>query len=43
MKTNSAFRAFTERVGTQTEVLDLARQAIEVLGVQFPGTTIGYY
>jgi signal transduction histidine kinase len=39
----SAFRAFTEQVGTQTEVLDLARQAIEVLSVRFPGTTVGYY
>ena len=39
----TAFMAFTEQVGTQTDVLDLARQAIQVLSVQFPGTTVGYY
>jgi signal transduction histidine kinase len=39
----SAFMAFTEQVGTQTDVLDLARQAIEVLNVRFPETAIGYY
>ena len=38
-----AFAVYTEQIGTQTDVLGLARQAIEVLGVRFPGTSVGYY
>ena len=38
-----AFAAFTEAVGTETDVLTLARQAIAVLRTRFPDDTIGYY
>ncbi|GGL07964.1 GAF domain-containing protein [Deinococcus radiotolerans] len=38
-----AFTAFTEAVGTETDVLTLARQALAVLRTRFPHDTIGYY
>ncbi|GGM19263.1 hypothetical protein GCM10010841_29190 [Deinococcus aerophilus] len=38
-----AFAAFTEAVGTETDVLALAQQAITVLRTRFPDDTIGYY
>jgi PAS domain S-box-containing protein len=38
-----AFAAFTEAVGTETDVLALAEQAIAVLRTRFPDDTIGYY
>ena len=37
-----AFMAFTEAVGTQTDVLILAQQAIEVLGAYLPGSSASY-
>ena len=42
-RARAAFTAFTEAVGTQTDVLALARQAVEVLRVRFPQASIGYY
>lgn len=38
-----AFAAFTEAVGTQTDVLALARQAFEVLRGRFPHASVAYY
>ncbi|GGM20006.1 GAF domain-containing protein [Deinococcus aerophilus] len=38
-----AFAAFTEAVGTQTDVLALARQAFEVLRGRFAHASAGYY
>jgi PAS domain S-box-containing protein len=38
-----AFAAFTEAVGTETDVLTLAQEAIAVLRTRFPDDTIGYY
>ncbi len=38
-----AFAAFTEAVGTQTDVRVLARQAIQVLRGRFPQASVGYY
>ena len=39
----AAFMAFTEAVGTRTELAGLVMQASEVLRVRFPGASIGYY
>ena len=39
----AAFMAFTEAVGTRTDLTSLVVQAIEVLRVRFPGASIGYY
>ncbi|WP_019008360.1 PAS domain-containing sensor histidine kinase [Deinococcus aquatilis] len=38
-----AYVAFTEAVGTETDVLVLARQAIAMLQLRFPGGTVVYY
>jgi signal transduction histidine kinase len=38
-----AFVAFTEAVGSETELPTLVRQAIQVLEVRFPGVSIAYY
>ena len=38
-----AFAAFTEAVGTETDVYALAREALAVLRTRFPNDTIGYY
>ncbi len=42
-RAHEAFVAFTEAVGTQTDLLDLARQAIAVLRARFTDASIGYY
>jgi PAS domain S-box-containing protein len=42
-RAQTAFMAFTEAVGTETEVLGLARQAIEVLQAHFPNGSFSYY
>ena len=39
----AAFMAFTEAVGTKTDLVQLVRQAIEVLHVRFPGASVVYY
>jgi signal transduction histidine kinase len=38
-----AFMAFTEEVGTQTDLVQLVKQAIRVLEGRFPGSSIAYY
>lgn len=38
-----AFAAFTEAVGTETDVYALAREALAVLRTRFPDDSIGYY
>ena len=43
MRAQAAFVAFTEMVGTETGVLAIARQAIRVLRVRFPGSSVTYY
>ena len=43
MRAQAAFVAFTEAVGTETDMLTIAEQAIRVLRVRFPGASIGYY
>ena len=42
-RAREAFTAFTEAVGTQTDVLALAQQAIEVLHSRFAQASVGYY
>ncbi|GAA5534213.1 GAF domain-containing protein [Deinococcus aluminii] len=42
-RAQQAFIAFSEAAGTETDVLALVRQAIEVLRVRFPEGSIGYY
>jgi signal transduction histidine kinase/GAF domain-containing protein len=37
------FVAFTESVGTQTDLVQLVKQAIKVLEGRFPGVSIAYY
>ena len=39
----AAFMAFTEAVGTKTDLTELVQQAIVVLHVRFPGASIVYY
>jgi len=39
----AAFVRFTEEVGTETDVLSLAWQAVDVLSVLFPESSSGYY
>ncbi|MGY2897289.1 PAS domain-containing protein [Deinococcus sp. UYEF24] len=39
----AAFMAFTEAVGTQTDPIGLARQAIELLQDRFADADVGYY
>lgn len=38
-----AFAAFTEAVGSETEISALARRAVEVLLARYPGGTVVYY
>lgn len=42
-RAHEAFMAFTEAVGTETDLLALARQAIRVLRARFQDGSIGYY
>nr|WP_246363305.1 ATP-binding protein [Deinococcus budaensis] len=42
-RAQEAFVAFTEAVGTTTDVLDLTRQAIAALHTRFGGASVGYY
>lgn len=42
-RAHEAFVAFTEAVGTETDLLALARQAIAVSRDRFPSGSIGYY
>nr|WP_281416251.1 GAF domain-containing protein [Deinococcus aestuarii] len=42
-RAHEAFMAFTEAVGTETDLLTLARQAIAVLRARFQDGSIGYY
>nr|WP_256488188.1 GAF domain-containing protein [Deinococcus sp. HSC-46F16] len=42
-RAQAAFAAFTEAVGTETDVLALARQAIAVLRARFADASVGYY
>jgi GAF domain-containing protein len=39
----AAFLAFTETVGSETDLLVLVRQAFTVIQSRFPGSTVGYY
>ncbi|WP_407572679.1 GAF domain-containing protein [Deinococcus altitudinis] len=38
-----AFVAFSEAVGARTDLTELVNEAIKVLGVRFPGASVGYY
>ncbi|WP_407543159.1 GAF domain-containing protein (plasmid) [Deinococcus radiomollis] len=38
-----AFVAFTEAVGTRTDLVQLVQRAIRVLEVRFPGVSVAYY
>ena len=38
-----AFVAFTEAVGTRTDLVQLVQRAIRVLDVRFPGVSVAYY
>lgn len=42
-RAQEAFVAFTEAVGTETDLLALARQAITVLRARFQDSSVGYY
>ena len=42
-RAQEAFAAFTEAVGTETDVLVLAEQAVALLGMRFADCTCGYY
>ncbi|MFC4425674.1 GAF domain-containing protein [Deinococcus navajonensis] len=42
-RAHEAFVAFTEAVGTQTDVLALASEALKVLRTYFPDASVGYY
>ncbi|MFC4453438.1 GAF domain-containing protein [Deinococcus sonorensis] len=42
-RAQDAFMAFSDAIGTETDLLALARQAIEVLRARFPDASIGYY
>jgi signal transduction histidine kinase len=42
-RAQEAFVAFTEAVGSETDLQALVRQAIEVLDQRFPGASVGYY
>lgn len=42
-RAHEAFVAFTQAVGTQSDVLGLARQAIQVLRTRFNDPSVGYY
>lgn len=43
MRAQEAFMAFSEAIGSQTDVVALTRQAIEVLRVRFPTSSVAYY
>ncbi|GGR07990.1 GAF domain-containing sensor histidine kinase [Deinococcus ruber] len=43
MRAQAAFVAFTETVGTETGVMAIAQEAIRVLRVRFPGSSILYF
>jgi len=42
-RAHEAFVAFTEAAGSETDLLHLVKQAIEVLSVRFPGASVAYY
>ena len=43
MRAQEAFVAFTEEVGSETDVLALARRAVTLLSLRFPGCSSGLY